>query len=188
MSAPDLLAELFTAASRVKQLHLDHIRALGVAPTTIAELGRARPAFGIAEAETEASGRYQPSGGPVHVVMPVVDGGEMVDLVAWRTTRPDRWWLRTGNGWALNPDDLRELYRWGGPPPMLHSTPLDWLRAGATGSVVLDWAAPEVGRLRWHDRIDCDDGRVAKALREAMTRAVRMPIVKVSAAETAHVA
>lgn len=188
MSAVNLSGELFAAASQVKQLHLDHIRALGVAPATIAELGRAQPPFGIVEAETETSGRYQPSGGPVHVVMPVLDDGALVDLVAWRTTRPDRWWLRTGNGWALNPDDLREYFRWGAAPPTLRSTPLDWLRAGAVDSVILDWSAREIGQLRLHDRIECDGRRVASALRDALARAVRMPIISVGAGGNRNVA
>lgn len=183
----DLLSELFAAAAQVKQVHLDRIRALGVLPATIAGLARTQPPFGIAQAESVTPGLYQPGHGPVHIVMPVLDGGTLVDLVAWRTARPDRWWLRTGNGWALNPDDLRDHDRWG-TVPTLRATPLDWLRTRASGSVVLDWSAHEIGQLRMHDRIECDGRRVADTLRGALTRTVRMPTIAISAREHRDVA
>lgn len=176
----DLQAELFAAAGRVKQRHLDHLRGLGVAPSTIANLGQGQVSFGIVDAMPEAGGLYQPGEGAAHICQPVTSGGVLVDLVIWRAARPDRWWLRVGNGWALNGDDLDAIFRWGGPPPLLHLTPLDWLRAGGDGSVILDWDAPELPRLRLHSAIECAAPALRGELHKALVASIRLPSLSVA--------
>ena len=70
------MAELFEAAGRVHQRHLEHLRALGVAPATIARLGSNRwPAFGVVNAEIDRGGCYQPCDGPAHIAVSVREAG-----------------------------------------------------------------------------------------------------------------
>lgn len=177
----DLQTELSAAAGRVEQRHLDHIRALGIAPATIARLGSNRlPAFGVVNAEIDRRGYYQPCEGPAHIVMPVTEGGDLVDLVAWRTTQPERWWLRFGTGWAIGADDLGEVDRWGGPAPMVYGSPLDWLRADCRGSVILDWSRDVMVALQNHAAIDCANSALAATLRDAIAQTVRLPKIAVT--------
>lgn len=176
MNSRELQAELFSAAARVTQGHLDRLRGLGVSPATIAALGRSYVPFGVVNLTTESTGTYQPGDGAAHIVQPVVEDGELIDLVAWHTLRPGRWWLRNGVGWAINPEGLGEFDRWGDGPPVLHASPLDWLRAGGTGSVILDWSnRVAINELRAHDSIACASSELAGTLRKAMMATVRMP-------------
>ncbi|OYW21980.1 hypothetical protein [Sphingomonas sp.] len=178
MKGSDLEAEMFGAADSVKQPHLDRIRALGVTPATIAWLGSWSVPFGVVSATTEASGIYQPGDGPAHILQPVFDNGNLIDLVIWHSMRPERWWTRTGVAWALNVDDIAAIDRWGGDALHLHASPLDWLKNGATGAVVLDWSAPEVATLRQHDRIECSTPALAATLTHALQTSVHMPAIE----------
>lgn len=171
--------EMFAAAGRIRQAHLDRIRALGVAPRTIAMMGRNFPPIGVVDAKAENNGLFQPGDGPSHMCQPVFQGGTLVDIVAWRTLQPDRWWLRTGNGWALHADDLLMVERWSAAAPLLHASPLAWLRSEAVGSVILDWSAPEIAQLRNHRVIACSDRTVADTLDRALRATVRMPSIDI---------
>ncbi|WP_404379944.1 hypothetical protein [Caenispirillum salinarum] len=64
----------------------------------------------------------------------------MADLIAFRTADPARWWLLKGGAAILNPT-ARDLAEWHGEPLAVHASPLDWMRAGGGGVVVLDWTA-----------------------------------------------
>jgi len=130
--------------------------------------------IGVANAETDSHGHYMPGEGPLHLIQPVHAGDVLVDLVAWRSGDPGETWLRTGHGWAIGESDLLAFDRWHGDL-MLHASPLDWLRAGATGAVILDWSAPEIARLRDHDRIRCATATLAAALRRAIAATIHMP-------------
>jgi hypothetical protein len=62
--------------------------------------------------------------------------GVLADLVAWHPTVPDRFALRRGDGvvlgsapWRLSDEPSTEL--------QVHRSPLDWLRAGTEGVVLL---------------------------------------------------
>ncbi|ODP37383.1 hypothetical protein [Sphingomonas turrisvirgatae] len=180
-----LEGEYFAAVGQVRQPHLDRIRALGVAPATIAELGERYPAFGIVSAAPERAGTYQPQeDGTAHVVQPVFDGG-LVDLVAWRSSQPQRWWTRRGLGWMLNADRCLAS-RWDAGFLTLHATPLDWLRSGGEGGVILDWDAPDVVMLRAFATIACPDRSFMADLRNALVRSFRMP--KLVGSEVRHAA
>lgn len=184
MSSVDLEAELDAAVSRVRNVHLDRLRALGVSPSIIADVGTRQPPFGVVMAEADGDGLYVPSDGPAFIVQPIYEAGGLIDLVAWRSLQPDRWWLRTGLGWLLNGDEC--LYGgWDGHLLSLFSTPLDWLRSGATGSVVLDWEAPDLAQLRGFQAIECDSPGLAKTLAAALRRQ-RIPQIRVR--ETARAA
>ena len=180
MNSAELQAELFAAAARVTQGHLDRLRGLGVAPATLAALGRINVAFGVVNLTVDSGGTYQPGEGSAHIVQPVMEDGELIDLVAWHTMRPERWWLRNGIGFALNPDNLGSLDRWGEGPPVVHSSPLNWLRAGGEGSVILDWSdSVALGHLRAHEAISCASSALAGTLNRAMMATVRLPVVTV---------
>ncbi len=88
-----------------------------------------------------SDGLYEPdpNGMPAWII-PIIDG-EVVDLLAWTTDCPARWWTRTGAHWALGADALDRL--WLGKPLRAFKTPLAWLQAGApyNGLVILDWRA-----------------------------------------------
>ena len=187
MIGPDLAAELEAAAGRVTQAHLDRLAALGIAPATIAGLGRHAISFGVAHIVGIEPGLYAPGDGAPHIVQPVFENWALVDLVAWQTTAPDRWLRRTGAGWALNADNADFIDRFGGPPVLLHATPLDWLRAGATGTVILDWSSPRIERLRWHEEVCCATAALAETLRCRLTEALRLPDITI-APEVSHAA
>lgn len=165
--------EMFAAAGRVKQQHLDRLNALGASPGILA-LGPYCPPFGVANGVGELSGIFLPGDGPAYIVQPVVDDGVMVDLVYWRTLQPERWWLRTGAGWALNPAGATSSV-WKPEKPVLHASPLDWLRAGATGSVILDWEAPGVRQLLAEPEVICGTLGLATTLDRALRTMIRFP-------------
>jgi hypothetical protein len=190
MKARDLEAEWERAVSAVRQPHLDRIRALGVPATAIAAIGLTHPAFGVVEAEGDRHGYYVPGAGALHVVQPVYEMGGLVDLVAWRSDNPARWYLRTGLGWLLNADPCL-FGGWNGHLLTLHASPMEWLRAGAngvseTGGVVLDWDAPDLTSLRAFDRIACGTPWLAATLKRALARTQRLPAI--TTAEVRHAA
>lgn len=178
----DLEREFDTAVSDVRQPHLDRLQSLGVPPAAIAAVGQRHPAFGVIQAEGEANGFYQPAGGLLHVVMPIYEGGSLIDLVAWRSGEPHRWWLRTGLGWMLNADACL-CSRWDGHKLALHSTPLAWLQSASgglleAGGVVVDWDSPDLAWLRGFDAIDCDTQWLGATLRRALTKPLRLPAIR----------
>lgn len=185
MTGSDMEALYATAVANVRQPHLDRLREAGVAPSTIARLGSAYPSFGVCAGEVERSCRFLPGEGQPYVIQPVVDGCELIDLVAWRVANPTRWGLVNGTGWLLNADSCLGS-RWDAGNLTLHATPLDWLRADASGGVVLDWDAPDMVTLRSFDRIDCGNDMLAGALRRALTKSMRMPTIRTR--EMRHVA
>jgi len=174
MRMRDLADEMRAAARRLRQPQIDRLFALGVTGATLARIWFDVPPIGIAPARGESDGLYSPDQGPLHVIQPLHSGGVLVDLVAWRSDAPTRTWLRTGAGWALGEHELCDFSACTGAP-LLHASPLDWLRAGGRGAVILDWTAPEIARLRNHGRIRCRSRALAAMLRDAIAATVRMP-------------
>jgi len=83
---------------------------------------------------------FQPMpGGVAAYIAPVLDRGELVDLVTWPLDRPVRWALRLGVAFALGADAIAEARlfpRSAGPLPLFR-TPLSWLLAGCEGACIL---------------------------------------------------
>ena len=82
---------------------------------------------------------YEPSPtGKGAFIHPVLEHGEITDLVAWAPDRPGRWAQRLDIGFALGLDAIDKA-SWGHhPEPLgLYATPLAWLRAGCTGACLL---------------------------------------------------
>lgn len=179
-----LEAELRSAAIAVTHARLRQMVALGVSWSTIGELGRHHDGFGIVAVRDARDGLYEPDpDGHPHLVLPVYEDGELVDLVAFRSELPDKWMLRTGLGWALGVEDgLPRLYErsfWHTEPLSLSATPLDWLRGGAKGLCVLDWEAPELAELSDFTAVQCPDATIAAVLRKALTKPPRLPNISV---------
>jgi hypothetical protein len=183
MSAGDLHAEMDAAGLCVLQGHLNHMRALGVSSCTIAEMGLAGWPFGIANVEPVGGGSYQPGEGFPHTILPVVEDGVLVDLVAFRSGAPDDWLLRTGHGFALGlPDGMAGYVRaekdfWENSAH-LFSNPLDWLRGGGSGICVLDWGSPEIYRLDMLAHVTVSDAATGQLLKQALCRPVRLPRIE----------
>ena len=172
MTSADLEAEMASSISRVRQEHIDRLLALGVPGASIADLGAIQPVFGISHAMPEPSRHYQPGDGPPHVVMPVLDMGDMIDLIAWRTTNPARWFWRTGLGWALGTDWL--LPRWDDGPVRLFATPLEWMAGAGQGMCILDWNAPEIREMAALESVETDE-MVGRRLLSVLSTPARLP-------------
>ena len=170
----DLQQELDAAAARVTQLHLNRLLQLGVSRDAIANLGRDQIPFGVAGVTDDGDGLYQPGGSIPSIVQPIYDLNGLVDLVAWRSSNPMRWRLRTGLGWLLG----AQACLYGGWEPgvlTLHASPLDWLRAGCTGGVIVDWSSGDIDTLRSFDTIYCADPRQAELLDRCFRRPAPRP-------------
>lgn len=181
----DLLTELRQAAADVRQVHLDRLNVLGVSIGFLADV-EPHP-FGVQHCEDLGRGLFQPSPGaaPLHVIVPVLEDGELVDLCAFRTTNPGNWMLRAGNGWALGL--ARGLRHWTWREQVhLFDSPIDWLRGRGEGVCILDWDAPEVRDLDVLSEIVCSSPAVARELRRVITRPTRCP--KISVMEAARAA
>lgn len=175
----DLSSELKAAAGNVRQPVLDAMLKLGVSGRTIADLGSRQFPFGVMPGKIDHEGAFVPEEGPMHLIQPVMEGGEIIDLVAWASARPDRWGLRIGTGWALGLENVIEPGGWDAPSAHLVATPLDWLRGGAVATVILNWDAPEIEGLRYLGDVVCSDATVAGLLHAALSRPPLLPNISV---------
>ena len=171
----ELADELRSAALAVRTPDVARIRAMGLLNPGLLAVNERRHPFGIASISDAGGGQYvpDPNGGRA-LVVPVYDGDELVDLVAFHTITPERWLLRHGAGWALGLEGSVERYRWGDPLPM-HKTPLDWLKAGCDGLCVIDWEAPEVRTLTDFPRLLIRDEALKRRTIAALTKPSRLP-------------
>ena len=86
-----------------------------------------------------SDGLYEPDpGGEPAWVIPCFHDNETVDLLAFKSDEPSRWWLRLGACAFLGGDALGDVVM--DEPVRVFRTPLTWLQAGAppNGLVVLD--------------------------------------------------
>jgi hypothetical protein len=171
----DLQSELQAATCATHVLHLQKLLAVGVKMRTVANLKcRGQAAWGVVNAAAGEDGLFVPGEGVPHLLLPVIMDGELIDLVAIRSSIPSDWMLRTGLGWALGMDRGLEPYTWG-DMPTVHETPLDWLRADCTGICVLDWSAPELHSLKGIAKISCATDGVRSTLTRHLTRDPNLP-------------
>ncbi len=125
----------------------------------------ANRAGGLAWSRVTTAGRafdFDPGGIPA-IIQPVWRGPApsiyqgvqhpvLADLIAWRPAAAARWWYRWGcDTPALGDHYLEAAHDVGARIPLVcHLTPLDWLRSGCRGTVLLDIAehyAPEARRV-----------------------------------------
>lgn len=169
MITPDAIE---AAVQQVRQPHLDALRSLGVSLRAIARLGQHQAPFGVMSGTVADTGLFIPGEGPAHVIQPVIVGSQTIDIVAWRTMRPDRWHLMTGLGWLMGED---QIYTAPGVPLTLHATPLQWLASGGHGACILDWNAPELPTLRSLDAIEVSEPAIGKMLLAKLSQPPRLP-------------
>lgn len=174
----DLNVELREAAEAAKP-SLQQLRSLGVSWRTMGGLCRNNYGFGIVRAREDVDGLYcRDSEAPPHLVLPVYEEGELVDLCAFRSSDPTRWLLRNRQGWALGLQYGLAPHCWG-DPVTLSATPLEWLQGGAEGLCVVDWDAPELHHLTEVPHLVCLSDALAKRLRAALAKPVRFPTISV---------
>ena len=176
MSA-DISCELRDLSLSASPLLLHRLKALGVPWSTIAQMGHHHRFGGSARVIDIDDGLYAPSDeGTPHLILPVFENDELVDLVAFTSDQPLAWLLRLGTGWSLGLLDGFERHSWE-VEVRLWASPLDWLQADCDGLCILDWSASEVLELARLPSIRCQDKPLAERLREALSRPYRLPII-----------
>jgi hypothetical protein len=149
MSAlPPIDAEYRQAKRNATRDTVDLLRGLGVPGGVLYGLATDYPMYGVARIETFDSGFYDSSDdGEMAIIQPVaqcVESGspDVIDLVTWLPDDPAHWWLRIGHWPLLNPDAVSDATFFGEDNPVVvHAMPLDFIRAGCEGVVVLQWTA-----------------------------------------------
>jgi len=148
----DLAREFSDAVCSVRGEDLVAVFAAGVPENAL----QPSPIFGMASIETHGTfykavgyGHTGGGGGAPPSRAVIVPCGtwdwpewQLFDLVAFKLENPTRWWRRLGVA-----DILGNAASFTVEPKTLHPTPLDWLRAGGTGLVVLDWSRDPVDLL-----------------------------------------
>lgn len=181
-----LQEELDRACNNVRQQHLDHLPALGVKASVVAELGYNQAPFGVAKIQELSDGLYEPSSdGDPAMLMPVVERGGLVDIVAIQTARPERWLWRIGQGWALGLDNI--MPRWDDSPFPVYATPVEWLAHAGDGLCILDWSAPdlEIEQIRLREGLSASNQMLAARLRKLLSRPRWLPEIQTMEAQHA---
>ena len=177
----DLSREMMAAALNMRVSHYGRLVALGIdfAPHM------ATGSIGVANVRIEHD-LYEPAEeGEAHLILPVTEGGFIVDLVAFQPKKPDTWALRRGSGWVLGHDAVEQaLSPWPDQPAslLLTPTPLDWLRAGR-GACVVQWTAEAAPSLRLARGIVVDDPRMAQVVRLQLSKPPALPPIGVMGAK-----
>lgn len=149
-SSRDLCNEMERAARAFSFAAAQALIDLGVpgrdlmALTGAGEIGRAR-------AEIDSAGLYQPNGisGLPVIILPIMESGDLVDLLAFSPRAPDSWALRRGAARLLGAGNIPRDADWqsGERQVQIFANPLEWLIAGGSGICVLAWDARAVREL-----------------------------------------
>lgn len=176
----DIALEMETAAKRLTAHHLRHLTPLGFSTQVIAHLTH----YGMLGAVTVAfdGGLWFPEeGGTSLLVTPLEEDGAVVDIIAFNPKVPARWAARTGVGWALGTDSLREIEQaWDDSERclLLQATPTDWLRSGCHGISVVQWNDEARRTLLQIPKLEVQDRKYAQTVRLELTRPPRIPEIK----------
>lgn len=187
MNGRDLLGEMEAAASRVRLPHLERLRSLGITYAALSALGIVEHTVGVGRAALHDDGLFEPLGeGEPVVVQAVHDDlnrqlGEagIIDLIAWRTQEPRRWWWRCGTAWALGHEMLVEH---SGDPVAVVSTPAEWLAASGRAICLLDWSSvsPAWQALRHGPTLTFTNDALRQRVRNGLVRSAPMPTMEIS--------
>jgi hypothetical protein len=172
-----LSLELATAAANMRSAHYSRLSALGVDWGDLIITG----SIGLLHCRVEKDLFEPAEEGEAHLIVPVMEGGFVVDLVAFRPKSPDTWALRTGLGWALGHDAIEEaISPWPGADQslLLSPTPLEWLRAGK-GACIVQWTDEATSALRLAQGIVVGDPRMAQVLRLQLSKPPALPPIAV---------
>ena len=157
--------------------HFDRLTALGVPCAESLATGL----MGVVSAEISGD-LWQPmEGGKELLTVGVEQDGGIVDIVAFRPSEPDCWYLRRGTAWALGEDHIH--YMRGGwsradSTIFLAATPMDWLRGFMHGACVINWTPEAVLTLRDAVRIQVSSPAYARALRLELSRPPALPPIE----------
>ncbi|WP_119417948.1 hypothetical protein [Desertibaculum subflavum] len=166
----DLNLELVLAARAVQPRHLARLRRAGLTPANFVRLMMlmiaAEAPFGVALITPVEDGDfYTPTeAGTEAVVIPVIEGQDVVDLVGVPIDDLGRWYLRLGHGVILGAAEMTRAQR-RDSPLHLHACPWHWLVSGGTGAVVLFPDDPPSDLPR---RLMVDDTALARRLDAAL--------------------
>lgn len=175
--APTRLLRELLAARRTARLPelADALQACGLPIDT-------GPIWGVAFCEIDAH-HYAPlEGGKPAVIAPHFENGVLLDLVATgletRSTRT-REGVATilGQEWIDHAKETETAVR-------LFADPIEWLRNGRRGAVVIDWRAARYA-LADVPGIACESDILAKLVERAMRQPVRLPQLFVREADRA---
>jgi hypothetical protein len=175
--------EMWSAVDNIRQGHLDLIEALAVPRKPLATLGAIQPPLGVDRVQWLSGGFYEPDAdGEAAAILPVcVLNGfsllDVVDLIAWKTSRPSAWRWRIGQGWALGEHLLDD-----GLQVLVISTQLDWLKVGGKALCILDWSAPPPcwAHLRSSPSLQFTDEATRQLVRNTLVATAPMPIMELA--------
>lgn len=114
------------------------------------------------------------------IILPVMQTGELIDLVAFRLETPLTFFSHEGLAAVLGGDDLERAAYFAQPLTVFES-PLDWLRARRRGIVVLDQARFWPLHLTGIPTLRCTSVEFGRRLREALQRPFPIPQIQVPA-------
>lgn len=169
----DLVSEMLAFAAGSGK-YLAKLQALGIPGSTIATLGASTP-IGVGRIATLPDLQFEPSEeGKSHIILPVWEGQGVIDLVAFNPADPNRWYRRTGLAPLLNADEISQP-RWDSGVIDVWATPLDWLRAGGSGVVILDYDDREIVRQLAQCETIITDNMTARLIRLEFSRPRPVP-------------
>jgi hypothetical protein len=189
MLAADYIATLRAGGWRtaITELRRHGIGALQLADTAMAA-GIPWSPVGAARIERLPNGSWTPrEDGIPALILPAVDDGDCIDLVAFTPDEPRRLHCRQRDAWCVGADRywwLRWCLETGGtePPLRVDDDAIAWLRAGGAGLLITDWrrAALHLADL---PAVHAASPRIAERLDAAWRR--RAPRLLVSREERA---
>lgn len=168
MKAADLAAEFYAAFENVHGGIAERMRFLGI------PVDEDRPRVGVARVVTREDGTFEPHpDGALHLIIaegipePNLGWREIVDLIALRTDDPTQWWLRRDIVDLLGSDEI-DRAAFAGLPLVLLPSPLDWLRAGCVGAVIVNWSLDPRSIFGAVDTVHCTTEALRHRLRKRL--------------------
>lgn len=174
-----LRAEMQAAASRMTPDQARKLQAMGIPVAHLLE----DASIGVVKASVDAKDFWTPEEtGRTMIAVPLIEDGHISDLIAFDPNEPAVWYLRTGTGWALGAENIAAAVNGWSDREMtllIHSTPMNWLRAGCEGCCVSHWTDEARATIRHVKRIAVTSTRLAQYLRLELTRPPRIPEIEV---------
>ena len=119
----------------------------------------------------------------LHAVLPVQDGGALVDLLVFDFTRRRNWGLVRGDGRWLGDQAIERAKAeagWRGVGQLvLHRHALDWLQADREGAVVLDVVAAASTLIRMNEILVPDQKFGDQLIQRIRPAPPRLPTIQV---------
>lgn len=177
----NLREEMEQAVSDVGKRHIDAVRATGVSPASIASLGARQPPFGVALIAHGDDGLWWPDdNGVPRLLIPCIERGEYVDIIALKPAEPDVWFHRTGAAAILGADNLATCIK--DYPLDVVTNPMGWLALGGDGVCILNWSAPyhELSPLRDWPELRVDSPRLGNIVRRHLMHPHPIPTISLA--------